>query len=146
MSEDAQDLGPAMLAGGCEFTFKDALEGKDVEMNLEEQLTYDQVREYMETGDTGLWPAYKIYGPEGTQSILHYYESQEVYQFSEFYGAATPTMATNQQTLDTMEEEVFTKIIMGASPIDEFDAFVKQWHDLGGADITDEVNEWYRNK
>lgn len=125
---------------------KDALEGKDVEMNLEEQLTYDQVREYMETGDTGLWPAYKIYGPEGTQSILHYYESQEVYQFSEFYGAATPTMATNQQTLDTMEEEVFTKIIMGASPIDEFDAFVKQWHDLGGADITDEVNEWYRNK
>lgn len=124
----------------------EALSGKEVEMNLEEQITYDQVKEYVDTGDVSLWAAYKIYGPNGTQSILHYYETNEIFQFNEFYGAATPTMTSYSQTLDTMEEEVFTKIIMGESDISEFDKFVKDWQDLGGTDITAEVNEWYQSK
>lgn len=41
-----------------------------------------------------------------------------------------------------MEEEVFTKIIMGDS-IDLFDKFVEDWKKLGGDQITKEINEWY---
>jgi len=32
---------------------------------------------------------------------------------------------------------------MGAASIDEFDKFVAQWKQLGGDQITAEVNEWY---
>ncbi|OUS76562.1 hypothetical protein B1748_10690 [Paenibacillus sp. MY03] len=59
-----------------------------------------------------------------------------------FYGGNTPTMTDKSATLATMELEVFTKIIMGAVSIDEFDKFVKDWHALGGDQITKEVNEW----
>ncbi|WP_274649551.1 extracellular solute-binding protein [Paenibacillus humicola] len=61
---------------------------------------------------------------------------------SEFYGAPTPTMVTKKASLDTLEQQEFTKIIMGAAPIDEFDKFVADWKKLGGDQITQEVNDW----
>ena len=48
-------------------------------------------------------------------------------------------------SLQTMEAEMVTKVIMGDS-IDLFDQFVKNWYDTGGEDITKEVNEWAVNK
>ncbi|AZN41660.1 extracellular solute-binding protein [Paenibacillus albus] len=63
-------------------------------------------------------------------------------QFSLFYGAPTPTMVEKKQALDKMEQEAFTKIIMGAAPIAEFDNFVANWKKLGGDQITQEVNDW----
>ena len=53
------------------------------------------------------------------------------------------TMVERQATLEQMEKEAFIKIIMGAAPIDEFDTFVNNWYQLGGQDITNEVNDWY---
>ncbi len=38
------------------------------------------------------------------------------------------------------------KIVMGKVPVDEFDKFVAQWKQLGGEQITKEVNEWYNAK
>ena len=37
-------------------------------------------------------------------------------------------------------------MIMGETPIDDFDKFVEEWNNLGGADIGKEVNEWYQSK
>lgn len=65
---------------------------------------------------------------------------------NEFYGTATPTMTEKSTSLNKMMDETFTKIIMGSAPISEFDKFVDSWKKLGGDDITDEVNEWYKNK
>ena len=53
-------------------------------------------------------------------------------------------MVERNATLQAMEEEVFTNIIMGA-PIDTFDKFVEDWKNLGGDDITKELNEWYKS-
>jgi putative aldouronate transport system substrate-binding protein len=50
-------------------------------------------------------------------------------------------MVERLSTLDQMENEVFTKIIMGAADISEFDKFVEDWKRLGGDDITREINE-----
>ncbi|MNP47382.1 hypothetical protein D3C76_1414330 [compost metagenome] len=47
------------------------------------------------------------------------------------------------EQLTTMEQETFTKIIYGNEPIEAFDTFVKQWHEKGGDQVIDEVNEWY---
>ncbi len=59
-----------------------------------------------------------------------------------FYGVPTPTMTDKQATLDQLELETFSKIIMNAAPIDDFDKFVENWKKLGGDQVTKEVNEW----
>ena len=58
-------------------------------------------------------------------------------------GAPTETMTEKLSTLETMRDEVYTKIIIGEASIDEFDTFVEDFNKLGGSDMTAEVNEWY---
>ena len=53
----------------------------------------------------------------------------------------TDTMVSRQASLDRMEEEVFTKIIMGQEPVDSFDRFVSDWLAQGGSQILKEVGE-----
>ena len=77
-------------------------------------------------------------GPNGAVPIL---ESvlEDRGMLNRFYGTPTPTMAAKLPTLQTMETEMITKIIMGDS-IELFDQFVEDWYDLGGTEIVDEVN------
>lgn len=70
----------------------------------------------------------------------------KAYVVDEFYGTATETMTEKKTSLNKMTDELFTKIIMGSTPSSEFDKYVESWKKLGGQDITDEVNEWYKNK
>lgn len=60
-----------------------------------------------------------------------------------FTGPPTPTMVDRWAYLEKLEEEAFTKIIVGESPLSAFDTFVEQWTANGGAEITAEVNDWY---
>jgi putative aldouronate transport system substrate-binding protein len=60
-----------------------------------------------------------------------------------FVGAPTETMTSKMSTLTDLQDEVFTKIILGEESIDAFDKFVEDFNALGGEDITREVNEWY---
>ncbi|GAB2570986.1 extracellular solute-binding protein [Gracilibacillus alcaliphilus] len=64
---------------------------------------------------------------------------------SEFLGTPTPSMGRYAATLEQTEVEVFTNIIMGNLSIDDFDVFVNDWYANGGQDITDEVNEWFKD-
>ncbi|RIX59524.1 extracellular solute-binding protein [Paenibacillus nanensis] len=73
------------------------------------------------------------------------YENREVLLPGAFNGPPTKTMQSSWEQLTTMEQETFTKIIYSEEPIEAFDDFVKQWHEKGGEQITEEVNEWYKN-
>jgi putative aldouronate transport system substrate-binding protein len=83
-----------------------------------------------------------IYGEEGSGWTLIYYKNNNQYEMNQFYGSPTPTMVARLADLQAKEEEVFTEIIMGSS-IEKFDAFVSDWGQLGGDQITKEVNDWY---
>ncbi|RTE03975.1 extracellular solute-binding protein [Paenibacillus whitsoniae] len=63
-----------------------------------------------------------------------------------FTGPPTPAMGKHQVKLNKLQEDTFTRIIAGLSPIEEFDAFVKKWKEAGGDEITGEVNEWWREQ
>ncbi|GGI45179.1 lipoprotein LipO [Paenibacillus marchantiophytorum] len=65
-------------------------------------------------------------------------------QLNRFNGPPTPAMGKHQVKLSKLQEETFTRIIAGMSPLDEFDAFVKRWKEAGGDEISGEVNEWWR--
>lgn len=87
----------------------------------------------------------KIYGPQGVFKWgLAYLDNEQFYK-ERFIETPTSTMVERKTTLDKLEKEEFRKIIMGAAPIDTFDKFVSDWNKLGGASITEKVNEWYES-
>lgn len=94
-------------------------------------------------GDAKLWFATAVFGEEGSYSVIDYYNNNKLGVYSEFQGAATPTMSQKMSSLKKMQDETFTKIIMGQTPVSAFDKFVEDWKKLGGDRITEEVNEWY---
>lgn len=85
----------------------------------------------------------RIFGENGSFGVIDQYMKEQRLLTNEFYGSATPSMVTKQATLEKLQLTAFTKIILNAAPIDEFDKFVDDWKKLGGDDITREVNEWY---
>ena len=82
--------------------------------------------------------------PYGSFWTVDQYMNNGQLIFPEFYGANTATMTSNGATLDQMRDEIFTKIIVGQIPIDEFDSYVDSWKNMGGNSITQEVNDWYK--
>lgn len=108
----------------------------------EERGNYDKIQKFLKDGDKVGWPWNKIYGENGSMGVIEIYKNNDLYVQNEFYGAPTPSMTKNQVTLDKLEVETFTKIILG-SPIDEFDKFVEKWNKLGGEEITKEINDLY---
>jgi putative aldouronate transport system substrate-binding protein len=104
------------------------------------------IRAWLDEGDIDGYGWDRCYGPDGAmQRVIKPYVEEDRFVQNAFYGAPTPTMVSRQSTLDTMELETFTRIIQGGS-IDEFDAFVDSWMQLGGEDITNEVNEWHQSQ
>ncbi|RAV14389.1 extracellular solute-binding protein [Paenibacillus contaminans] len=123
---------------------KGALETKDTsKMKVESnKVYYEAVDKFMNQGDISGWGYTRVFGPGGSQSLLHHYFTNNGFQRDEFFGAPTPSMGDKIPTLGKMEVEQFTKIIMGAAPIDSFDEFAANWNKLGGEQVTKEVNDW----
>ena len=57
------------------------------------------------------------------------------------YNGQTETMEAKWANLKKMEEETFSKIVMGKADISEFDTFVENWKSQGGDQILKEINE-----
>jgi putative aldouronate transport system substrate-binding protein len=66
--------------------------------------------------------------------------------FNEYLGLPTEGMQAYQTTLDGLRDGVFYGIITGDTDPDAFDDFVGQWKELGGDQITQEVNDWYKSR
>ncbi|WP_168120273.1 extracellular solute-binding protein [Paenibacillus sp. HB172176] len=130
-------------------TYKNIMKVTDGQMSEAElpprdQVTYNQLQDYRETGDMNVWNVYALFKQDGVWSIVdQYLQAKDYLMQSAFYGAPTPTMIKNQDTLTKLQKDTFTKIIMGAASLDEFDKFVSDWKKLGGEQITQEVNDWY---
>lgn len=56
------------------------------------------------------------------------------------YYYPTDSSTTLEPTLDKMEMEMYLKIILGEKSVDYFDEFVKQWNELGGKTLQEEVD------
>jgi putative aldouronate transport system substrate-binding protein len=123
-----------------------AMETKDTSiLNAEEMGYYDKIQKY-KAGDNNFYGDAHIFGSPSSFDIINRYVESGNVLYDGFYGSLTPTMVEKSATLESMEDEVFTNIIMGQS-IGTFDKFVADWKNLGGDQITKEVNEWYaKNK
>ncbi len=125
------------------LTIDEARKNNDFSKLTDEPKSIEANIEAYEKGDTSQWGWEKIYGKDGVfRNMLQYRENDQLLS-EKFTGSPTGTMTEKKTTLDKMEKEVFVKIIMGATPIGEFDKFVSDWNKLGGTDMTKEVNDWY---
>lgn len=120
-----------------------ALESGDASgLNAEQTNYYEGCKKYEESGDLSLWGNYMMYGPTGGLAVINEYVANGNVITDNYYGAPTDGMAEKNATLQKLQLETFTKIITGSADIDEFDTYVENWMNLGGRQITDEVNEW----
>lgn len=117
--------------------------GDTSKLNDEEKNYYDMCKLAI-GGDytNNNWHQLKMFGPDGSLSVINKYWTDGNVMSDEFYGAPTETISEKLSTLKKQTLTDFTAIIMGA-PIDDFDKFVTNWNNLGGKAMTDEVNAWY---
>jgi putative aldouronate transport system substrate-binding protein len=114
-------------------------------INADMENRYEAVKKY-ENGDVSQWGMWIISKQGGTYPILaDYYNNNQLIQ-NKYYGPPTETMITRNSILKQKEQEMMAKVIMGELGLDAFDNFVKEWHRLGGEQITQEVNEWYSKR
>jgi putative aldouronate transport system substrate-binding protein len=109
-------------------------------LNAEEKGYYDSIVAY-QSGDSKGWGNERMYGPQGSLGVIDDYSKNGQIMADAYFGAPTQGMTDNNATLQKLQLEAFTRIIMGGS-VDDFDKFVTQWNSLGGQTITDEVNAW----
>jgi putative aldouronate transport system substrate-binding protein len=93
-----------------------------------------------------LWGWERIYGQQGAYKIYKQYLDEDRIVFDRYTAAPTEAMSNYLSTLKEIQNELFTQIILGQASIDAFDQFVAEFNELGGRQITDEVNAWYQNE
>jgi putative aldouronate transport system substrate-binding protein len=132
---------PAMKNLNAHRNLLKALEAKDASgLTTEEKSYYDRIVDYR-SGNRAEWGQERIFGTPSSFDVIDQYVQDDNYLLDSYYGGSTPTMIEKMASLQQMEEEVFTKVIMG-QPLETFDKFVEDWNKLGGEQITKEVNEW----
>lgn len=101
---------------------------------------YSKMVDFKNNNDISGWASTRQGGPEdsGFSILIKSYDS-DAYVSTKF-GGQTETMSAKWSTLDKLEKETFTKIILGFADISAFDEFVQKWNALGGEQITKEVN------
>lgn len=57
----------------------------------------------------------------------------------------TPSMITKGPEMDKFVNSTILSMVMGETPISDYEKFVEQWKGLGGSDVESEINEWYKN-
>ena len=121
-----------------------ALENGDVSALNDEEKGYYDMCVLCRDGDYGNsnWHQMKMFGPNGSLSVIQTYNDAGNIMVDEFYGSATQTMSEKLSTLKKQQLTDFTSIIMGED-IGAFDTFVANWNKLGGEKMTEEVNAWY---
>ena len=122
-------------------SINDALSSGSTEgMRSDNKALYTTIKQFLDGGGNpgSNIPGWQNYTSYALATQL-YSGDAWVYKPAVYYGI-TPTMETKWESLEKMERETMLKIITGEVSIDEFDNFVKQWKELGGDEITAEVN------
>lgn len=132
-----------------------------LERSLVVKQRYEAFARYLETGETegnpadvqGFIDAYINYLSDNTALTgwarykgMYFGGSVELSENNDYlepcFFGTTDSMKQYWTSLKTMEDEIFVKIIMGEADISEFDEFVDNWYKLGGAEITEEVQQY----
>lgn len=103
---------------------------------------YEHVIDWIDNKNPDSLGQYSQVSQEGSYGVMKDFVDNGRYVRTAFKGVSTNTMVQKMSSLDAMQDETFTKIIMGGD-IGSFDSFVENWNSLGGSEITEEMNDLY---
>lgn len=135
-----ETINKLIAEGKTEITAEDAAQNSEFWGGWRSYLNYQ------ENPDDGVaWGTYysRLAPDGGVAKMIETVENAEVL-YNELY-VSTPAMVSMQAELNKLRDNTFLSMIMGETPIDEFDTFVEQWKAQGGDEIAKEVNEWYQS-
>ena len=98
---------------------------------------------YQEEGVEDGWGWEKTYGSDGAYAILDQFIENDQILYDQLVWPPTETMIELNNILANRQLNTYQNIILG-NPISEFDQFVEEWYELGGLEITKEINQLYQ--
>lgn len=112
------------------------------ELTAGEKSVYDAFVQWYDNKDPNGYGFAMQQGPTGAWPIIREYIESDRVVVTGVRGPDPEEYNLTKPTLEKLEDDTFTKIIMGES-IDLFDQFVEDWKALGGDAATAEVNKMY---
>ena len=83
---------------------------------------------------------------DGAWAAINKTYEKNNYVFNEFYSTPTDAQYDFGSQIATHTEVYFAKAIMGEkNTTSDWDAYVKEWYNLGGTEVTKSINDWYRS-
>jgi putative aldouronate transport system substrate-binding protein len=120
---------------------KSVIDGKAARESVDPQarLIYDQLKPDMDNPEKHLLDSwtYNVAWAHGADALIQRPYTMNMPAFA----GVTDTMVKKMTPMRDLEIDVFTKIVMNKLPIEEFDTFVTQWKQMGGDEITREIND-----
>ncbi len=105
---------------------------------------YNDSKNYLDKVDVEGYGRYSTFGPTGGLAMENTIFENGWNKFDKFYASNTKSMNKYLGDLKSRRLELWARIISGDLPVDDgFAEWVEYWNRNGGADITQEVNEWY---
>lgn len=135
-----QTISDLIAEGKTELTAEDAASNTEFWGAWNSYLTYQENPE-----DGAAWGTYfsRLAPDGGVANMIKTVENADTI-YDEVY-VTTPAMVSKSSELAKLRDNTFLSMIMGETPIDDFDTYVEQWKALGGDEIAAEVNEWYQS-
>jgi len=123
--------------------------GDDSELWPDDKENYAVQETFFTSRDTTGFAVKATFGPyDSGLGMVQYYIDNNLFEGDIFTAADTEGMVEYWGTLEALQEEYYSKIIVdgGANTEALWNEFVQKWYAAGGDIVTDEVNEWYANK
>lgn len=112
-------------------------------LNGEETLIYNWMKQYVDGTDLSRWGIYLSYGPNSSCAQIDYYLKNDLYMYDKFYGNPPKSQLDNEALLDALFAEYAYKIVIGEYAIEKYDEFITEWNAQGGDQWTKDINTWY---
>ena len=120
-----------------------AIDKKDPsQLSPSQKITYDVAMKWVDSKDPNSYGTYYQLSSEGSFAILKKFVDEDRIVLTALHGPEPDIYGEKKGTLQKLELDAFTKIIMGES-IEKFDEFVANWKKLGGDESTKEINDLY---
>lgn len=119
--------------------------GTTDQLSGESKSIYNKIEQFRAGGEGSaeLYGWERGYGPDcSAYSAIDEMQVANRVLVDGFAGAPGEAMTEKMSTLEKMRDEVFIKIVLGESGVEEFDKYVSDFNNLGGTEIQQEVNDW----
>jgi len=122
----------------------EAIKTRDTsKLSTEELISYDQAIDWADNRNPDGYGNYFQLSSEGSYSVIKKLVDGNRLLLTQLRGPMPAEYAEKDASLRKLELDTFTKIIMGAATLDEFDKFVENWKALGGDAATEDINKVY---